>query len=288
MITLLLLAALAAEQAPATFEVASIKTSTGPDYAARIYPVNRGGPGTADPGLWNCDHLSLAELVRTAYQLQDFQYSGPAWMERDYFAITAKVPPGITREQFRAMLQNLLVERFRMVVRREPKEVAGYEMTVAKDGPKLRESPPLAEGAPEIPSAPRERPRVVLGPDGYPVLPPGLAATMTMGFRARRQAIRESMDQLARNLSGSLHKPVADATGLKGKYDFTLSYIYDGPGAPAMPPPGNTQPLPPAMDPSGPTLIRAVQEQLGLRLDAKKVAVDFVTVERAERTPLEN
>jgi uncharacterized protein (TIGR03435 family) len=152
---------------------------------------------------------------------------------------------------------------------------------VAKDGPRLRESPPVRDGEPEIPLSPKERPRVALGPDGYPILPLGLTATLTMGFRARRQAIRESMDQLASNLSGSMGRPVVDATGPKGKYDFTLSYIYDGPGAPAMPPPVNTQPLPPA-------ITRAVQEQLGLRLEPKKVSVDFLTVELAERAPLEN
>ncbi len=274
---------------PPSFEVASVKSDTPPDYAARIYPTMRGGPGTADPGRWTCEHVPLGDLVRVAYDLRTFQVAGPPWMENAHFAITAKVPPGATLVDLRTMLQTLLGERFRMTVRREKKEVAGYELAVAKDGPKLRESPPLAEGEPEIPPPPKERPRVALGPDGYPLIPPGLAVTMTMGFRARRQAIRESMETLARNLSGQIGKAVVDATGLKGKYDFTISWIYDGPGAPALPAPGaDRSALPPAVDPTGPTIFRAVQEQLGLRLEAKKVAIDFLTVESAERTPIEN
>lgn len=283
-----LIVAAAAFGQPLTFEVASAKPSTPPDYTTAIYRTIRGGPGTADPGRWSCDHVALSDLLRTAYNLQAFQFAGLPWMDDRYVAIVAKVPPDATRDDLRTMLQTLLVERFQIKSRRERKEVAGYELVVTKNGPKLRESPPLAEGETEIPAPPKERPRVTLGADGYPSIPPGLAVTMTLGFRARRQAIRESMDALARNLSAQIGKPVVDATGLRGKYDFTVSWIYDGRGVPPLPPPGSDRPASPAGDPNGPTIFSAVQEQLGLRLEPKKVLVDFLTVERAERTPIEN
>jgi uncharacterized protein (TIGR03435 family) len=283
-----LLALTSAFAQPPSFEVASVKPSTPPDYI-NTRSTMTGGPGSADPGRWTCDHYSLASLLRFAYNLPPFQVAGPPWMEEAYFAITAKVPAGATRDALRVMVQTLLAERFRMSARIQKQEIQGYELVVDKGGSKLRESPPLGEGEPEVPAPMTPRPRVVLGDDGYPSIPKGLAVIMTMGFRARRQAIRESMSDLARNLSAQLEKPVVDATGLKGKYDFTISWIRDDPHVPPMPPPGTDRStLSPALDPSGPTLFRAVQEQLGLRLDSKKVQVDFLTVERAERTPIEN
>src|SRR5581483_1563868 len=110
---------------------------------------------------------------------------------------------------------------------------------------------------------------------------------MTFGFRARTQAVRQTMDMVARSFSSMVEKPVANATGLPVKYDYNISYIYDGPGAPAMPPAGKT-PENPASDPSGPTIFKAIQDQLGLKLEPKKIAVDFLTVESAEKVPIEN
>lgn len=251
--------------------------------------IMTGGPGTNDPGRWTCDHIPFASLIRRAWALQDFQLAGPSWMEQEHFAITAKLPPNTTRDSFKPMLQNLLTDRFQLKIRHDLKEIPGYELVIAKGGPKLAEAAPPAEGEPEIPPPPKVRPRVVLGDDGYPVIPPGLAVSMTMGFRARRQAIRETMNETAAVLAAQLGKPVVNATGLKGKYDFQLYWIYDGPGAPPMPGPGvDRSQLPPAADPSGPTIFRAIQEQLGLRLEPKRVAVDFLTVESALRSPLEN
>jgi uncharacterized protein (TIGR03435 family) len=278
----------AAAYAQPAFEVATVKLSTPPDYAANIRAVSRGGPGSADPGRWSCEHMPLSWLITAAWQVQPFQLSAPAWMENTYVEITAKLPPGATRDDLRRMQQALLRERFRMEIKAEKKEVSGYELGVMKDGPKLAEAPPLAPGEPEVPPPLAGRPRVAIGADGYPDVPENLAVTMTMGFRARRRAIREDMDTLARNLSAQIGKPVENSTGLKGKYNFTISWIYDGPGAPSPPPPGDLRPLPPAMDPSGPTVFKAIQEQLGLKLEPKKVAVDFLTIERAERRPTEN
>jgi uncharacterized protein (TIGR03435 family) len=286
-ISLILLAAAVSAEQPVAFEVASVKASTAPDWAQGVRSTQSGGPGTSDPGRWTCDHMALDTLLLTAYKLQAFQLSAPAWMQTEYYAITAKVPAGATRDDFRVMLQNLLTERFQMKLRRESKEVAGYELVVAKDGPKLRESAPLKEGEPEVPPPPATRPRITLGEDGYPVVPPGLNLVMTLGFRARAQAVRQTIDGLAQFVSSLVGRPVANATGLTGKYDYSIFYIYDGPGAPPMPTRG-AAPMSPAADPSGPTVFRAIQEQLGLKLEPKKIAVDFLTVERAERVPVEN
>jgi len=283
----MLLAAAALAEQPLSFEVASVKASTQPDWAHGVRSTQSGGPGTPDPGRWTCDHMPLDSLLLTAYKLQAFQLSAPAWMQSEYYAITAKVPAGATRDGFRTMLQNLLTERFQMKIRRESKEVAGYELVVAKGGVRLKESAPLKEGEPEVPPPPASRPRITLGDDGYPVVPPGLNLAMTLGFRARTQAVRQTTDMLAQFLSSLVDRPVANATGLTGKYDYSIFYIHHGPGSPPMPAPGTT-PVNPAADPSGPTIFKAIQDQLGLRLEPKKVAVDFLTVERAEKAPVEN
>src|SRR5258706_10138478 len=103
-------------------------------------------------------------------------------------------------------------------------------------------------------------------------------------------------------MGNKLNKPVTDGTGLKGKYDYTLSFAPEGGMRPVMiggggPPP----PPPPGMgaagaggpainpgDSDGPTLIAAVQQQLGLKLESKKGTVEILVVDHAEKTPTEN
>ncbi|MGO9255964.1 MAG: TIGR03435 family protein [Bryobacteraceae bacterium] len=80
------------------------------------------------------------------------------------FDITAKIPPGTTKEQFRLMQQNLLAERFKLTVHHEKKESQVYELTVGKNGPKLKES-----AGPETPLT--RPPKWTIGSDGLPVVP---------------------------------------------------------------------------------------------------------------------
>jgi uncharacterized protein (TIGR03435 family) len=188
--------------------------------------------------------------------------------------VTAKVPEGTSKEQFRVMMQNLLAERFKLMYHREKKEMQAYELVVAKGGPKLKESPG--------PLDPDERPRPLterkLDAEGFPVLPPGRVPMMMMmsGGRATARHSEETMERFAVALTNEVHKPVTDATGLKGKYDFTLSWVAEGAGPPA------------SADEAGPNIFRALQEQLGLRLEAKKGMVDVLVVDHLEKTPTDN
>jgi uncharacterized protein (TIGR03435 family) len=75
-----------------------------------------------------------------AYDIPQYQLSAPDWMVDTRFDITAKIPPGTTEEQLRLMEQTLLVERFRLTVHHETKEMQVYELTVGKNGPRLKES----------------------------------------------------------------------------------------------------------------------------------------------------
>jgi uncharacterized protein (TIGR03435 family) len=130
-----------------------------------------------------------------------------------------------------------------------------------------------------------------MGEDGFPILPSGVSGpgpmTIMMNGRARMQASKESMQDFANILTGQLNRAVVDETALKGKYDFTLYWSPDNPGpiAPAPPPPGG------ASLPDGetyPDLAAAIQQQLGLRLEAKKGPLDILVIDHADKVPTEN
>lgn len=265
------------------FEVASIKPSPPPDGRGRTVGCI-GGPGNGDPGLLTCRNMNLANLVSTAYKLSYYQLSAPDWMKDPFatFDLNARVPEGATKDELKVMMQNLLADRFKLVVHRESREIQEYDLVVAKNGPKFKEAQPPAPkpdpagDAKKGPSGPMK-----LGDDGYPVIPGGTGGAFMQG-RARIYFPQMTMALLAGQLSGQLGKPVTDATGLKGKYDIGMYWVADG--APtAAPDPG----VPTAPDPA-PTLMEALQDQLGLRLQSKKGTVEFVVVDRAERVPSEN
>ena len=165
------------------FEVASIRPAPPIDPKQFMDTRCHGGPGTKDPGRWTCANISLSNLVVTIFDLKGFQIGAVASVSRDRFTIAAKVPEGATEEQFRQMQQNLLIERFGLKFHREKREIQGYELIVAKDGPKFKESEP------EPPKDPDAGPDAV-GPslskmttdkDGFPVIPPGRTQVIMRG-----------------------------------------------------------------------------------------------------------
>lgn len=178
------------------------------------------------------------------------------------------------------MLQNLLADRFKVVVHHESREIQKYELVIAKNGPKFRAAAPAAPNGQgdASPPAPPTRDK-----DGYPLIGPkgGMAI---MYDKARGYWPGITMEMLAGQLSGQLRGPVMDATGLTGKYDIGLYWSADN-GIRASAP--GAEPTALASDP-GPTLAQALQDQLGLRLESKKGAVDFLVVDHAEKVPTEN
>jgi uncharacterized protein (TIGR03435 family) len=269
------LAAQAPDRQPA-FEVASVKPGTPLGPLGRRFEMN-GGPGTNDPGLYSCQNCALSILVMRAYGLNaSHPSSAPGWLDDQRFDVAAKMPPGITEEQFSLMLRNLLAERFKLAVHHEKKEMPVYDLVVAKNGPRLKESAPHAatkeEAAAIAPGQPLKKDQ-----DGYPVIPPGSDIVMSMGAgHARLRLDNESPAKFAEMIAGQLQRPVIDATGLKGKYDFMLSWIPEHRGGSAPD------------DDSGPTLEAAIQAQLGLRLESKKAMVDFLVIDHAEKVPTGN
>ena len=104
---------------------------------------------------------------------------------------------------------------------------------------------------------------------------------------ARLRSDNQTMAWLARMLAGQLQSPVIDATELKAKYDFLVSWSFEennGPGASAA----SGAPDSVELDPYRPALINAVQSQLGLKLEQKKGQAEVLTIDHMEKVPTEN
>jgi uncharacterized protein (TIGR03435 family) len=274
------------------FEAASVKVSAPMAGLAGVQrraagerPVRdevSGGPGTGDPTRIHYPRVAMDFVLLKAYDIDNFQLVGPDWIGAgfDRFDIDATIPANSTPEQFRSMLRNLLAERFKLTAHRETRELAGYALVVAKNGPRFKEAAPVAakphDGAPDT-----SRP----GPDGYFPAPdrPGIFFQLA-GMRAARSTFREvTMQTLVDTLQNQLKRPVNDATGLTAKYDFVLDYSIEGLNLGSgrmLVGPGDSEPQP--------DLAGALQSQLGLRLEAKKVSVSMVVIDHIEKSPTEN
>lgn len=263
-----------------TFEVATIKSAPSGPFA---HIGAMGGPGTKDPARWTCENMSLSNLVSDAFNVRGFQLQAPSWLDNERFNIMAKVPEGATKEQFLQMQQNLLIERFGLKFHREQKEVQGYELVVAKKGPKFKVSepePPKDPNAAQQASpgaASRDGFPSARGKDGLPTIPKGATGYWVSIGVARGQWVRTDMAKIAAFLSDQMGQPVADSTGLKGEYDLSLEWTPAAPGT-----------VPTVSESSYPSLLTALQEQVGLKLQRKKVTIDILVIDYIEKTPTEN
>jgi uncharacterized protein (TIGR03435 family) len=232
--------------------------------------------------------MSVHNYILIAYDLKSYQLTGIAPFDGGRFNIDAKIAPGTTKEQWRQMIQNLLAERFGLKVHREQKEMAAYELVVAKGGPKFKESEPEKPADPN--AAPAQPPaagpgRLTLNKDGFPDLEPGRSGMASMNGMAARRGVRETMAQLVGAVASQLGRPVVDATGLTGKYDTHMQWVSGN--RPAAPP-STDGAVPAASDPAGPTFVSALQDQLGLKLESKKAMIEVMVVDTVAKTPTEN
>jgi uncharacterized protein (TIGR03435 family) len=218
-----------------------------------------------------------------AYEVAGFQIQGPGWLDEALFDIDAIMPADTTEAQFHAMLRNLMVDRFKMAMHREKKELSGYSLVLAKGGPKLKESTETT--TPEHYDEPEKRAEAT-DHYGFPIVSPNAiegrpSITLWNGNGTRLYGQQQTMRELANELQGRLQQPVRDATGLTSKYDFTLTFF------PRLPAGG---PIPPDLEPPGspPRLFVALQSQLGLRLEPGKLGVETIVIDRMEKTPTGN
>jgi uncharacterized protein (TIGR03435 family) len=241
----------ATSQAQPAFEVASVKPAAPlvMDGGGRMVAGGRGGRGggiRTDPQMFTARNSSLKQLVAYAYHVWNYQISGgPSWFDADPFDIEAKTEHPANDEQFRLMLQTLLADRFKLTSHRETKEVPVYALVVDKSGPKFQARKTGDDASTE-----------------------------------RRGVSFEDLASLAGILSNFSDRPVVDRTRLKGDFDLKLDMQKasedwlrerdgDAPG-----------------DVGGPrsnAIAAAVEDQLGLKLVARKESVEVLVIDRAER-----
>jgi uncharacterized protein (TIGR03435 family) len=249
-----LLLSVGAAQSPApSFEVASIKPNT---EVGQPQSGLRRLPG----GGMNATNVTLRFLITFAYDIRDHQLSGgPAWLDTDHWDVAAKPSakdaaadkdfasdPNADRLKLR--MQSLLTGRFKLAFHRETKEMPVYALVLGKGAPKLelwKEGPGTQ----------------ILGEQG--------------GITCKKVSMKRFADMV---LSRVLGRTVIDKTGLTGEYNFTLRLT---PDAPPKPDPSDAAAPPP--DQAATMFSNAVQEQLGLKIEAQKGPVEVLVIDHVER-----
>jgi len=264
-----------------SFEVASVKRDNSIGRGLNIVP-QAGGRLVATGA-------TLSKLIAFAYAIQDFQIVGASgWVSSDRWEIEAttedgSIPPSTAPRDptkpgpIALGLQSLLADRFGLRVHKVIQELPVYQLSIASTDLKMK-----------------------LSEDQTPVNPLQQASPASQYGRMRRgalgfvfggghiEAAAVPVSQFAGLLSIIMDRPIIDKTGLTGLYDIDLNWTPD-PGQKIGLPPG---PLPPGIerppvDPSGPSIFSALQDQLGLRLQSAKGPVEVVVIDDA-RKPMEN
>jgi uncharacterized protein (TIGR03435 family) len=265
-----------AQRSPA-FDVVSVKRYQ-PDASGRVDDAISVFPG----GRLSAPGATLRGLITTAYGLLDIQIVDSGRMLGSArYQIEGRTDPDVSLADARAMLRTLLTERFGLATHRETRELPVYVMTIdRKPGPQLRPSGPECampkgpSGAPPPPPPPGG-PSVgrVLSLNGYASRCGSLFFNSTNGGH---WSLRETtMARFAERLVGSVGRPVLDRTGLTGAFDIDVTYTPDNPVVDT------------SNAPNAPSLITALREQLGLRLESTRAPVEVLVIDGV-RQPTEN
>jgi uncharacterized protein (TIGR03435 family) len=236
-----------AADANPSFEVATIKPSK-PDDQRKAFIV-RGNE-------FHIINQPLTQMISFAFDVQAKQVIGlPDWAESDKFDIDGKpdgegAPNG---KQWKIMIQKLLADRFGLKFHKDKKELSVYVLSVSKTGEKMTKN------------------------DSSPNGLPGLFF-QGLGKLNVRNALMSDFTGLMQ--SAVLDRPVVDQTGLTSRFDFSLNWTPDdsqfgGMGA-KVPPPTDTVDAPP-------NLYTAIQEQIGLKLEATRAPADVMVIDNVQK-----
>jgi uncharacterized protein (TIGR03435 family) len=255
-------------QAPLAFDVASIKPAVNvPDFVT----IPTGATGS-----FAMPNTTIRTLVLRGYPVQTVpaQVIGlPSWAESDRYDITAKGKVGASIDEQHQMWQSLLADRLKLQAHYETRDRPGYNLVFARADKRLGS---------QIQSATLDcsKPAALLTSDVLRDASSIEAAAMqrcgilSIGSTAMHAMYSGSVSipNLARSLSGSAGRPVVDRTGLAGNYAIKLTFASEAPNAPQS---------------DAPSLFTAIQEQLGLKLDAETVQGQVLVIDHIER-PSEN
>jgi len=262
--------ALPAQEPPpileASFEVASVKRNID------------GGPTTFNPqatGQFTVINFPFATLITAAYQLQPYQLQdAPSWTRDDRYNINARLDPKIASRlqpdghppTWALALRHLLAERSRLTFHRETRELPIYALMVARADRKLGPNIQPAKADCDALRTESEAAARAGRPSPYP---PRTETWTPCGLRTAPGRIVSGgygFAEFMRELSVRVGRQVVDRTGLEGRWDFYVTFSPDdSPNADA------------------PNLFTALQEQLGLKLDATRGPVNVFVIDRVER-----
>jgi uncharacterized protein (TIGR03435 family) len=247
LVVVLAIAAMAASSQTPSFEAATIKPNRSDDKGIG----NRFGPE-----LFSYTNVTLRSFISNIYSLKDYELVGtPNWANTEKWDIVARTDgPADMRQKFE-MAKTLLAERFQLKFHWETRELPTYTLIVLKGGPKFQQ------------------------PKGDEPSGLRIADGLMVGHK-------EDISTFARLLSGHLNIPVVDRAGLSGVYDFELKWS-PAPNEGNFTPNANGAGPPEIIDPAGPTIFTALQEQLGLKLESSKGPVQVLVVDSVQH-PSEN
>ena len=239
------------------FDVASVK----PDKVGTNEGPGRGREEVSHTSdSLNMQNVRLSSCIKWAYSVNDYQITGPDWLNSERYDVIAKSAAPAPEAQLRLMLQTLLAERFKLAFHRQSKEISVYALTVGKNGPKMRHSEDEGEST-------------------------------TTGNKLSIEVKRTSMAQLADLLTNPLGRPVLDETGLQGRYDFKVDLAPYMVGD-CISSPCAAQSVGAQIAEHGPDMadvaMRALRDQIGLQLESRKAQVEILVIDHAERVPTEN
>jgi uncharacterized protein (TIGR03435 family) len=216
-----------------SFQTSSVKSSRAAGTRGSVQLKSERLTGT---------NVTLKQLLRFAYGLQDPQISGPAWIDSEGYDVEAKPESATSPAQLRLMLLTLLTDRFKLKAHSENREMPVYWLVVAEGGPKLRD--------------PKEEEAFNAARAGKPTFRSGFAGMFT----------NKDLPEFAERLSRGIGRTVVDKTGIKGRYWFQLEWAADHeqPGV------------------ASPSLLVAMTEQLGLKLEEHTESIEVLIIDHAE------
>jgi uncharacterized protein (TIGR03435 family) len=250
------------------------------------FPLGPGDVYIPNGGHFRAANLPLVVYIKFAYKITDNQEQFllsqlPNWVTTTSFDIQGTAQGNPTKDQMRLMMQSLLADHFRLAIHYETRQVPVYELLVDQPGtlgPMLQRHPddtpcPTTFRSP----SPTDPPQTV--DSRFPATCGGLMGmNPSAPGRFRAGARNVPMELIASSMTGGasgLDRPVLDRTGLTGKFDFAIEFSPqpDAPSALGA----NSRP-----DPTGPTFVEALKEQLGLKLEPQTGPVDVLVVDYVE------
>ena len=272
--------------------------------------------------------MPLTGLLTTAYKVKAYQIAGPDWLKSQMYEIHAKLPEGSNKDQIPEMMQTLLAERFKLTFHKETRELQVYALIVGKNGLKMKEaidepatpaSSDPAKTSPEKEGAGKQVMSVNTPEGEMSVKQEGRGVAMnmntgkngqlrmTMGENGamRMEVGKMNMTEFAELLTQFTDRQVVDMTELKGSYQVALELPMEellnlakrmmpeiaamtgAGGAPGATTPSSGLAGITASDPTGGAMFQAVQ-QLGLKLDPRKVPTEMLVIDHAEKEPTED